>query len=185
VDCDLALHPFFFGIESTMSAPRARSLWRRSRSAGGFSLVELVSVIVVVGVLAAVAIPRFVGVDTFASRGFADEAIGIVRYAQKTAIAWRATVFVCVSANEVRAIANSNCGAPVTLAHPATNAPLVATAPAGVTVTTAVCPTIATVSFSFDGQGRPSAATTINLCSTIAGDPARQIVVWAETGYVQ
>jgi MSHA pilin protein MshC len=150
----------------------------------GFSLIELVSVIVVVGVLAAVAIPRFVGVDSFASRGFADEAIGVVRYAQKTAIAWRATVFVCISANEVRAISNSNCGAPVTLKHPATGGDLVATAPTGVTATAGVCPAITTVSFSFDGEGRPSAATTINLCSTIAGDPARRINVEAETGYV-
>jgi len=38
--------------------------------------------------------------------------------------------------------------------------------------------------FTFDGLGRPSAPQTITLTSTIAGDPARQVVVEAETGYV-
>jgi MSHA pilin protein MshC len=175
----------FFCIDSAMSARRAGSLSGPNRSAGGFSIVELVVVIVIVGVLAAVAIPRFVGTDAFASRGFADEAIGIVRYAQKTAIAWRATVHVCVTANSVRASAAPGCATPIN--HPATNAPLVATAPTGVALTSGVCPTMTAVpSFSFDAQGRPSSATTLtyNLCSTVAGDPARQIVVEAETGYV-
>jgi len=39
-------------------------------------------------------------------------------------------------------------------------------------------------SFQFDGLGRPSAAVTIVLTSTIADDPARQILVASETGYV-
>jgi hypothetical protein len=33
-------------------------------------------------------------------------------------------------------------------------------------------------------MGRPSAAVTITVTSTISGDPARQILVAAETGYV-
>jgi hypothetical protein len=52
----------------------------------------------------------------------------------------------------------------------------VETAPSGVTLNA--------VEFSFDGLGRPSAAATITFTSTIAGDPARQITVAAETGYV-
>jgi MSHA pilin protein MshC len=153
-----------------------------TRAAPGFSLVELVTVIMIAGILAAVAVPRFVGTDTFASRGFSDEAIGVVRYAQKTAIAWRQPVFVCVTATKIAAAAASGCTTPVT--HPVTGGPLAVDAPSGVTVTSGVCPAIATVSFSFDGQGRPSAAPTISLCSTVPGDPARKIVVEAETGYV-
>ena len=37
---------------------------------------------------------------------------------------------------------------------------------------------------SFDGLGRPSAGATITFTSSIAGDPARQISIAAETGYV-
>jgi MSHA pilin protein MshC len=145
-------------------------------SAGGFTLVELVVTLIIIGLLAAVIGPRFIGNDAFASRGFFDEAHSVVRYAQKTAIAWRRPVFVCVTATTVSAGTVSGCGSLVV--HPATGDPLTTTAPSGVTLTSA--------SFSFDGGGRPNpnAQTTIAFTSGIAGDPARQIVVEAGTGYV-
>lgn len=134
-------------------------------------------VLVIIGVLAAIAAPQFVTTRGFASRGFYDEALGVVRFAQKTAIAWRRAVTVCVSATEIAAIANANCAAPVVLAHPTTGGLLKATAPDGVTLAPAG-------SFSFDGLGRPAPAIIIVVTSTIAGDPARQIAVASETGYV-
>ena len=144
----------------------------------GFTLPELVMVIVVIGILAVMVAPRFMGSQAFASRGFYDEAQAVVRFAQKTAIARRGAVSVCVSATEVSAISNANCAAPVFIPHPLnTTAPLRSTAPTGVTVGPVG-------SFSFDGLGRPSGAATITFTSTIAGDPARQIIVAAETGYV-
>jgi MSHA pilin protein MshC len=142
----------------------------------GFTLVELVVIIAILGLMAAVIVPRFAGRDTFASRGFHDEAQSVVRYAQKVAIAWRRPVFVCITATVVSAGTVSGCGTLV--AHPLTGNPLTTTAPSGVTLTPA--------SFSFDGGGRPNpnAQVTIAFTSGIAGDPARQIVVEAETGYV-
>jgi hypothetical protein len=65
----------------------------------------------------------------------------------------------------------------VAVIHPSTGTALKSTAPAGVTLSPVG-------SFAFDGIGRPSAAATISVTSTLAGDPARQIVVAAETGYV-
>jgi MSHA pilin protein MshC len=147
---------------------------RRQRA--GFSMVELVVTISIIGLLAAIAVPRFVSVQGFDSRGFHDEAIGLVRYAQKTAIAWRRPVYVCVTATGLRAGTASGCA--TAIGHPTNEGgQLVSNAPSGVTL--AVVP-----EFSFDGIGRPSAATTIAFTSTIGGDPARQIVVEAETGYV-
>lgn len=143
----------------------------------GFTLTELIISIAVMGILAAVAVPRFVSSKGFASRGFYDEAQAVVRFAQKTAIAWRRTITVCVSATEISAITNANCAAPVPLNHPTNGTALKTTAPDGVTLSPVG-------SFSFDGMGRPSAATTITLTSTITDDPARQILVAAETGYV-
>jgi len=151
-------------------------LFHRRRATTGFTIVELVVTIAILGLLAAVVGPRFSGRDAFASRGFYDEAQSVVRYAQKTAIAWRRPVFVCVTATVVSAGTVSGCGSLVV--HPVTGNPLTTTAPSGVTLTPA--------SFSFDGGGRPSpnAQVTIAIASTIADDPARQIVVEAETGYV-
>lgn len=144
----------------------------------GFSLVELVTVIAVAGLIAAIAVPRFVGPDTFKSRGFYDEATGVVRFAQKTAIAWRSPVFVCVAADSVRAGTAAGCATPIT--HPTTGGPLVATAPAGVTLSVSPLP----AEFSFNGLGRPTDGKMITLTSTIPGDPPRQIAIAAETGYV-
>lgn len=134
--------------------------------------------IVIIGILAVVAGPRFISWKGFSSRGFYDEAQAVVRYAQKTAIAWRRPIVVCVSATEISAISNSNCAAPVALTHPSTGAALKSTAPDGVTLTST------DPGFSFDGLGRPSVPVTITLTSTIADDPARQIVVTSQTGYV-
>lgn len=143
----------------------------------GFTLTELVISIVVMGILAAIAVPRFVSSRGFASRGFYDEAQAVVRFSQKTAIAWRRTITVCVSATDISAITNADCAAPVALNHPTSGVALRSTAPDGVTLSPVG-------SFSFDGLGRPSASTTITLTSTITDDPARQIIVAAETGYV-
>lgn len=143
----------------------------------GFTLGELVTAIVIMGILAAIAVPRLMSSKGFASRGFYDEAQAVIRFAQKTAIAWRRSIVVCVSASEIKAISNADCAAPVALLHPVSGAVLKSPAPDGVTLSPVG-------SFSFDGMGRPSASTTITLTSTITGDPARQIDVAAETGYV-
>lgn len=143
----------------------------------GFTLPELVMTIAIIGILAVMVAPRFMSSQGFVSRGSFDEAKALVRFAQKTAIARRQPIFVCVAADEIRAASTNACTPAVTLAHPLTAAPLVTPAPDGVTFGPAG-------TFSFDGLGRPTPAYTITFTSTIAGDPARQITVTAETGYV-
>jgi MSHA pilin protein MshC len=154
-------------------SPPPRSA-RDARS--GFTVIELVVTIGIVALLAAIVVPRFVGSDSFRSRGFYDSAKSVVRFAQKTAIAWRRDVFVCVTAASVTAGTAAGCATPIV--NPVTGSTLTAAAPAGVTLTPAA--------FSFDSAGRPNpnAAVTITLTSTIPDDPARQIVVERETGYV-
>src|SRR5439155_961170 len=96
------------------------SLQRPARRRG-FTLAELVMTIVIIGILIAVTAPRFVSWKGFASRGFYDEAQAVVRYAQKTAVAWRRPIYVCVSATAISATSNSDCTtAPVK--HPITGA---------------------------------------------------------------
>jgi MSHA pilin protein MshC len=154
---------------------------RRPSRSVGFSLTELVVTIVLMGIIAAIALPRMISSKGFASRGFYDEAQAVVRFAQKTAIAWRRTIVVCIAADNVSAISNSDCSSPTYVPPPVNPAnPLkTSTAPDGVTLSSTPAG-----SFSFNGMGRPSAAATITLISTIANDPARVINVAAETGYV-
>lgn len=140
----------------------------------GFTLVELVVTIAIISIIAVVAAPRFFQASTFDSRGFYDKSVAVVRLAQKSAVAWRREVHVCVTATQVIAGTAAGCATPLT--YPVSGGPAAETAPGGVS--------LSPVAFSFDGLGRPSAGTTITFSSSIAGDPARQIVVSAETGYV-
>ena len=152
----------------------------RHAGGAGFSLVELVTTLIVVGILAAFAIPRFVGRTGFESRGFYDQAQGIVRYAQKIAIAQRQSppkppVFVVITAGQIRICYDAGCVTPVN--DPTTGSALIVSAPSGVTLSPAT--------FSFSGSGVSSigAQLTINVNSTGVGDIPRTFFV-ETTGYV-
>jgi MSHA pilin protein MshC len=61
-------------------------------------LIELIMVVVMLGVLAVFAAPKILNSGDFKARGFHDETLSLLRYAQKTAIAQRRTV--CVALND-------------------------------------------------------------------------------------
>ena len=76
---------------------------------------------IIIGILAAVAIPRFFDTDVFRARGFADEVQATLRYAQKVAIAQHRFVCVSFGTNSVTLTtgSTSSCGLP--LASPSGN----------------------------------------------------------------
>ncbi|APG24961.1 MAG: GspH/FimT family pseudopilin [Syntrophotalea acetylenica] len=64
-----------------------------------FTLVELVVIMVLAGVLAAVALPRLFDATAFHSRGFYEEVTQAARYAQKLAVASGCEVKFSISAS--------------------------------------------------------------------------------------
>jgi MSHA pilin protein MshC len=143
------------------------------RHASGFTLAELVIVIVIAAILAAIAIPQF-NLREIDAAWFHEQVRSGVRYAQRTAVAQRRCVFVSVTASQVSLLygdpACAITATPVT--DLATNQAFVLTAPTGVTLGAAPNP------FSFNGLGQPSAAASV----TVDG---KTVTVNAESGYVQ
>lgn len=132
---------------------------------------------VIIGIIAAVAAPRFFDNNVFQSRGFADQVQASLRYAQKIAIAQRRFVCVDLSSNTITLTIDT---APITTAHTTAACGTALTLPsggaysisrAGVTITPAPA------SFNFDALGKPNAGASLLVGTTT-------ITVEAETGYV-
>lgn len=92
----------------------------------GFTLVELIMTMIIVGILALMVLPRFMDISIFEARGFRDETLSLLRYAQKSAIAQRRTVCVTVNPDGVTleidtaATPDGVCDGPSTLTLPTT-----------------------------------------------------------------
>ena len=68
----------------------------------GFTMVELIMVMVMVGVLAAIGIPKLMGGNTTGALVFGDQVASALRHAQKSAVAHRRVVCVGLTARTVR-----------------------------------------------------------------------------------
>jgi MSHA pilin protein MshC len=177
--------------------------------AAGFTMVELIVVMVLIGILGAIGAARFFNRTGFDAAAFADQSAAMMRYAQKLAIAQNRPVYVqasteglklcytgnnpCGNAERVLAPAGTNSGSAGTRAF-CTGGSSYAPAwdcegvPTGATMT--LNPGTAGV-FYFNGLGRPYLATDTGdssfdgLVLTIKGDDVtRTVSVAQETGYV-
>lgn len=142
----------------------------------GFSLVELILVMVIAGILAAVAVPRLVGRNSFDSRGFADQLAATARFAQKLAIAQRRAVVVRLTPGAATLCYN-DVGVCVAAPGPGGEKPYTVSAPGGVTIASPVA------SLVFDAIGRP-VGITAPLDIQVNGSGAHHVWVEQETGYV-
>ena len=148
----------------------------------GFTLIELIATLVLIAAVAATIGPRFFNVDDFRERGFFDETLSSVRYAQKLAVATGCSVFVDITATgftfyRAASAATCNTGPYATVvADPSGNATtFTRTAPSGVTLT------VKSFTFRSDGSatdGTAATTATVNVNS-------RQFKVFFDTGFVQ
>lgn len=146
----------------------------------GFTLTELIATIVIAGILAAVALPRWRGETGFEERQFRDETVAALRLAQKSAIAARRRVCATflpgsASFSVAGAFADVNCsGLSATALIGPSGHPLVVSASNGATYSGQPA------SLIFDPAGRPDISATF----TVTGLANLPIRVAAETGYV-
>ncbi len=77
----------------------------------GFSLIELVTVVVLLGILGVAALGRFGSQDVFAVRGFFDDTVTATRFAQKLAISCGCDVRVEIATSGYTLRQSSGLGA--------------------------------------------------------------------------
>jgi MSHA pilin protein MshC len=147
----------------------------------GFTLVELIVVIVLMAILIGVAAPRFFGQGTFEAPAFAQELASAARYAQKLAIVSGCRVDLTVSATgyalyQPQATTPPCTGTPtMTLPalHPATGQAFAASVPGGV----AIGGSLGTVSFTAAGIPDPPTAYAFTIDTST-------VTIAAGSGYV-
>lgn len=160
----------------------------------GFTLVELILVLILVGILSLYALPRFFDRNTFDTRAFSDTARATVRYAQKTAIAQNRPVFVSLNSTRIALCFDAACTKPVRA--PASRPAIAACSSSTTWMCEALPSGVTTLPvnqvFYFNALGRPfqSGDTDPNssfilLAITLTGsDFNSTITIEPETGYV-
>lgn len=165
-----------------MDAPHTARL-----RAGGFTFVELVVILILVGILAVTVLPRFSLLGGFEAQGFADQIRSTLRFAQKTAIAQRRNVAVTYATGGVAICSYSGAATPC--AAGCAGAAIVPL-PGGSFRNAGGATAMVGGTVCFDAVGRPyqgagTLATALSIAVSENGTPVQAIVIEPETGYVR
>ncbi|HHA18425.1 MAG TPA: type II secretion system protein [Methylophaga sp.] len=118
------------------------------KKSSAFTLVELVTTLMILGILSAVALPKFFDAQFYDALGFFDEFMNSVRYAQKTALASHCDVKVTISSSSYTLYQEGTCGSgSFTTIVAGTSGDFSASAPGGVSISGST--------FYFDTAGAP------------------------------
>ncbi|MEW6703930.1 MAG: prepilin-type N-terminal cleavage/methylation domain-containing protein [Pseudomonadota bacterium] len=156
---------------------------RRPLPEHGFTLPELVAVLIVVGVLAAVAMPRFEAALAIRDDGWHDEVVSALRHARQTAVSHRRLVCATVAGNSVSlgiAATNPASACSVALNGPDGNAPYATSAHGSASVSPA-----GTMYFQPSGRVTSDGAGTSASSRSITVSGSDTITVIGETGHVE
>ena len=146
----------------------------------GHTLTELITVLTILGILAAVAVPRFFDQNVFEERGFYEEVAAALRYGQKIAVGSGCPVQVSIDASgyalaQQTVVANRCDPADVSWAVPVLlpdGLTAAGTTPAGVTLGPVV-------TYQFDGLGQTDLGADLTVSIG-----AWSLIVQAQSGYV-
>ncbi len=176
----------------------------------GFTLVELIVVIVLLGIIGAAAGSRFFTRGEYDVRAYEDQVRSLIRYGQKVAIAQGRPVHVRIAPTNVALCFTGNCSGDRVLAPSGRNSGSSATVaaceasaswacegvPSGISLTLTGGVAGATMTFWYDALGAPFAAadstgatiSSFAALELVLSDPAvvtpAKILIEADTGYV-
>jgi MSHA pilin protein MshC len=143
-----------------------------SRRQFGFTLVELIMVIVLLSILSAVALPRFFARSGFDERVFFDDTLNAIRYAKEMAVATGCQTQFQSTTSGYQVFRNDSCSSgtfTTQIRHPTTGEVGLSGSQAGIAMTA--------ITITFYPLGNASTDATVSVGS-------KNIIVVADTGFV-